>query len=140
MAEVLDVKGGGFSRNGLSLGPLVLLQLRLLVDLLGCGFDDGPVFVQLVLQPLDEFVFLVELQFQFVDQRVPLTQLLDFLLERVLEVAQGAHRQRLNSDFPVSLTRGARCNPLSSAAPLTNFIRHGRLQRAACPPPPCSLP
>lgn len=94
MAEILDVKGSGLSRNRLSLRPLLLLQLRLLVDLLGCGFDDGAVFVQLVLQPLDELVLLVQLQFQLVDQRVPLAQLLNFLLERVLEVAQGAHGQQ----------------------------------------------
>lgn len=108
MAEILDVKGGGLSRDCLSLGPLVLLQLRLLLDLLGCGFDDGTVFVQLVLQPLDELVFLVELQFQFVDQRVPLAQLLDFLLECVLEVAQGAHGRQRTATFPASLARGAR--------------------------------
>ena len=91
MAKILDVEGSGFGRNRLPLRPLLLVQLVLLVDLLGCRFDDGAVFVQLVLQPLYELVFLVELQFQLVDERVPLAQLLYLLLERVLEVAQGAH-------------------------------------------------
>lgn len=92
MAQILDVEGGGLGRDGLPLGPLLLLELRLLVDLLGGRLEDGAVFVQLVLEPLDELVLLVELQLQLVDERVALAQLLDLLLESVLEVAQGAHR------------------------------------------------
>ena len=91
MAKILDVEGGGFGRDRLPLRALLLVQLGLLVDLLGRRFDHGSVFVQLVLEPLDELVLLVELQLQLVDERVPLAQLLDLLLERVLEVAQGAH-------------------------------------------------
>lgn len=91
VAKILDVERSGFCRNSLPLRALLLVQLILLVDLLGCRFDHGSVLVQLVLQPLDKFVLLVELQLQLVNERVPLAQLLDLLLERVLEVAQGAH-------------------------------------------------
>lgn len=49
MAKILDVDGGGFRRNRLSLSPLVLVQLSLFDDLLGGRFDNGPVFIQLVL-------------------------------------------------------------------------------------------
>lgn len=49
MAKILDVEGSGFGRNCLPLRSLLLLQVVRLVDLLGRRFDDGAVFVQLVL-------------------------------------------------------------------------------------------
>lgn len=158
MAEILDVEGGGLGRDGLPLGPLLLLELRLLVDLLGGRLEDGAVFVQLVLEPLDELVLLVELQLQLVDERVALAQLLDLLLESVLEVAQGAHRsgwlERLF--IPTSLLvekksyakkkKGARLSPYSSTALAPRCSQTlSRMDSPAMMPPlssslPASLP
>lgn len=141
MAQILDVEGGGLGRDGLPLGPLLLLELRLLVDLLGGRLEDGAVFVQLVLEPLDELVLLVELKLQLVDERVALAQLLDLLLESVLEVAQGAHRsgwlERLfiptsllleNKSYAKKKRRAAQPVFLNCAGPtlLSNFIPHGQ--------------
>lgn len=77
----------GLSADRLSLGALVLLQLRAALDLLGRRADHGAVLIQFVLQFLNEFIFLVQFELQFVNERVSLSQFFNFLLKRVLEVA-----------------------------------------------------
>lgn len=93
MAQIGDIKGSRFRRDGLPLGPLLVpVKHALPLDLLSRGrFEHGPVLIQLVLKFLDQLVFLVQFQFQFVNERVSLSQFLDLLLESVLEVAQSAH-------------------------------------------------
>lgn len=77
VAEVSDVAGGGLSGNGLPFAAvLVWLQdeaLLLGLDLLGGGgTEHGPVLVQLVLQPLDQLILLIQFQLQLIDQGVAL--------------------------------------------------------------------
>lgn len=93
MAEILDVESGGLGGDRLSLGARLALQGAgaLLLRLLGGRPDHRAVLVQLVLQLLDQFVLLIQLQLQLVDESIPLPELLDLLLERVLEIPQGAH-------------------------------------------------
>lgn len=85
VTQLLDVCGFGADR--LPLGALMLVQLRAVLDLLGCWADHGAVLIQLVLQFLNEFVLLVQFELQFIDERVALPQFFNLLLKRVLEVA-----------------------------------------------------
>ncbi len=85
VTQLLDV--GGLGADRLSLGALMLRQLRAALDLLGRRADHGAVLIQFVLQFLNEFVFLVQFELQFVNERVSLSQFFNFLLKRVLEVA-----------------------------------------------------
>lgn len=110
MAQVADVTGGGFGGDGLPLAAvLVWLQdeaLLLRLDLLGGGGPDHrAVLVQLILQPLDQLVLLVQLQLQLVYQGVALPKFLDLLLQGILEVPQGPHlsfRGSTRSSFELS--------------------------------------
>lgn len=82
MAEVGDVTGCGLSGDGLPFaavvvwlqGQALLLGLDLLgLDVLGRGRPEyRPVLIQLILQPLDQLILLIQLQLQLIDQGVSL--------------------------------------------------------------------
>lgn len=106
VAQLTDVTGCGLSRDGLPFAAvLVGLQAQGLLprlDLLsGGGPENRAVLVQLVLQPLNKLILLVQLQLQLVDQGVALPQLLDLLLQGVLEVPQGPHQSTAPLKVPV---------------------------------------